>query len=193
MVQRTQTAHLPDAFDPTPVAQNIDVYYTDLKYAGISFAIIEDRKFKSAPKPLLPEAKIYNGWAQNKTYDELAHSDVEGAVLLGQRQLDFLENWSVDWPDNTWMKVVLSQTIFANVATLPEPESNSDAIMPTLRIIKKGEYPPNDIPVADFDANLAGSTVHSAFRSTRVKSAVPPFLISPTGGLSIPAGLFVIL
>ncbi|MEA1897568.1 MAG: alkaline phosphatase D family protein, partial [Bacteroidota bacterium] len=153
MVQRTQTAHLPDAFDPTPVAQNIWVYYTDLKYAGISFAIIEDRKFKSAPKTLLPEAEIYNGWAQNQTYDEVAYSDVGGAVLLGQRQLDFLENWSADWSDNTWMKVVLSQTIFANVATLPEPDSYSDAIVPKLRIMEEGEYPLNDIPVADFDAN----------------------------------------
>ncbi len=153
MVQRTQTAHLPDPFDPTPVSQDIGVYYTDLNYAGISFAIIEDRKFKSAPKPLLPEADIYNGWAQNKTYDELTYSDVEEAVLLGQRQLDFLENWSADWSDNTWMKVVLSQTIFANVATLPETESYSDAIVPKLRIMEKGEYPPNDIPVADFDAN----------------------------------------
>ena len=153
MVQRTQTSHLPDAFDPTTVAQDIGVYYTDLKYAGISFAIIEDRKFKSAPKTLLPEAEIYNGWAQNKSYDEPAYSDVEGAVLLGQRQLDFLESWSADWSDNTWMKVVLSQTIFANVATLPEPDSYSDAIVPKLRVMEKGEYPPNDIPVADFDAN----------------------------------------
>ncbi|MCD4731574.1 MAG: alkaline phosphatase D family protein, partial [Bacteroidales bacterium] len=153
MVQRTQTSHLPDPYDPIPVAQGIQVYYTDLNYAGVSFAIIEDRKFKSAPKTLLPEADIYNGWAQNKTYNEAANSDVDGAVLLGQRQLDFLENWSADWSNNTWMKVLLSQTIFANVATLPKPESHSDAIVPKLRILKKGEYPPNDIPVADFDAN----------------------------------------
>jgi len=153
MVQRTQTGHLPDPVNPTTVAQDIGVYYTCLNYAGISFAIIEDRKFKSAPKPLLPEAEIYNGWAQNKTYDEVAYSDVEGAVLLGQRQLDFLENWSADWSGNTWMKVVLSQTIFANVATLPEPDSYSDGIVPRLRIMKKSEYPPDDVPVSDFDAN----------------------------------------
>lgn len=153
MVQRTQTAHLPDPFDPTPVAQNIGVYYTDLNYAGVSFAILEDRKFKSAPKTLLPEAEIYNGWAQNKTYDEAAYSDIEGAVLLGHRQLDFLEKWSADWSKNTWMKVVLSQTIFANVATLPEPDSYSDGIVPKLRIMKNGEYPPDDVAVADFDAN----------------------------------------
>ena len=35
-------------------------------YGGISFAIIEDRKFKSAPKQMLPEAKINNGWSEPK-------------------------------------------------------------------------------------------------------------------------------
>ncbi len=153
MVQRTQTSHLPDPFDPTTVAQDIGVYYTGMNYGGISFAIIEDRKFKSAPKTLLPEAEIYNGWAQNTNYDAAAKSDIKGAVLLGDRQLDFLENWSADWSDNTWMKVVLSQTIFANVATLPYPDCHSDNIVPRLRILEEGEYPPDDVPVSDFDAN----------------------------------------
>ena len=153
MVQQTQTSHLPDPYDPTPVAQGIGVYYTDLDYAGLSFAILEDRKFKSAPKTLLPEAEIYNGWAQNKSFDKSTNSDVEGAILLGNRQLDFLEKWSADWKGNTWMKVVLSQTIFANVATLPKPKSYSDAIVPKLRILHKGEYPPDDVPVADFDSD----------------------------------------
>lgn len=50
------------------------------------------------------------------------------------------------------MKTVLSQTIFANVATLPK-EAMTDAIVPTLRILNKGEYPENDFPVTDFDSN----------------------------------------
>ena len=58
MVQRTQTSHLPDPFDATAVEQGIGVYYCNMNYAGISFAIIEDRKFKSAPKMLLPDAKV---------------------------------------------------------------------------------------------------------------------------------------
>ncbi|RUA07172.1 MAG: twin-arginine translocation pathway signal protein [Flavobacteriia bacterium] len=153
MVQRTQTSHMPDPFDPTPVAQGIGVYYTDMKYAGISFAMLEDRKFKSAPKPLLPKAKIYNGWMQNVNFDAAKNADVKGAVLLGDRQLKFLEHWSADWSNNTWMKVVLSQTIFANVATLPYADSHSDNIVPKLRILKKGEYPPDDVPVSDFDSN----------------------------------------
>jgi len=153
MVQRTQTAHLPDPYDPTPVAQGIGVYYTGMRYGGVSFAILEDRKFKSAPKPLLPEAKIYNGWMQNHDFDAAKNADVGGAVLLGDRQLKFLEDWSADWSNDTRMKMVLSQTIFANVATLPYKDSHSDNIVPKLRILKKGEYPPDDVPVSDFDSN----------------------------------------
>ncbi len=36
MVQRVQTSHLPDPFDPTPVLQGIGVYYTDLQWGGVS-------------------------------------------------------------------------------------------------------------------------------------------------------------
>lgn len=153
MVQRTQTSHMPDAYDSTPVTQGIEVYYTDMKYAGVSFAILEDRKFKSAPKLLLPKAKIHNGWMQNVNFDAAVNADVKGAVLLGDRQLKFLEHWSADWSENTWMKVVLSQTIFANVATLPYADSHSDNIVPKLRILPKGDYPPDDVPVSDFDSN----------------------------------------
>ena len=152
MVERTQTSHLPDPYDPTPIEQGIGVYYTELNYGGISFAILEDRKFKSAPKPLIPEAEIVNGFVGNKNWNAVEKGDVPGAVLLGQRQLDFIEQWAGDWSNHTWMKVVLSQTIFANVATLPE-DASSDVHVPGLRILKEGEYPPDDRPVADMDSN----------------------------------------
>ena len=151
MVQRTQTSHLPTPFDATPVQRNIGVYYTQMNYGGISFAILEDRKFKSAPKPLLPEAKIDNGWPQNKAFN-MKDADVKEAKLLGKRQLDFLETWANDWSYGSEMKSVLSQTIFANVATLPK-EAMNDAIVPTLRILNKGDYPKNDFQVTDMDSN----------------------------------------
>lgn len=153
MVQRTQTGHLPKPYDPKPVAQDIGVYYTQINYAGVSFAVLEDRKFKSAPAPLMPEAQIVNGWSKNPNWDASKTGDVLGAILLGERQLDFLEDWASDWRDSTWMKVVLSQTIFANVATLPEEDARTDANVPRLRILQAGEYPPNDIPVQDHDSN----------------------------------------
>jgi hypothetical protein len=152
MVQRTQTSHLPDAYDPRPVKQGIGVYYCNMNYGGVSFAILEDRKFKSAPKMLLPEAKINNGWAQNIEFDAKTQGDVAGAELLGDRQLCFLDAWADDWRDGVWMKVVLSQTIFANVATLPA-SAHHDNVVPGLRILGKGEYPPDDRAVSDFDSN----------------------------------------
>ncbi len=152
MVQRTQTNHLPDPYDPTPIQQGIGVYYCQMNYGGISFAIIEDRKFKSAPKMLLPEAKIWNGWPQNRNFNVREEADVPGAKLLGDRQLEFLRDWAADWSNGTWMKVVLSQTIFANVATLPAREM-SDVNVPKLRILEQGEYPGNDKPVTDLDSN----------------------------------------
>jgi len=152
MVQRTQTSHLPDPFDPTPVHQDITTYYCAMNYAGISFAVLEDRKFKSAPRPLLPQADVRNGWPQNEHFDAARDGDVKGAVLLGDRQLRFLRQWASDWSDNTWMKVVLSQTIFANLATLPNG-TRSDAVVPTLKIFQHGEYPQDDLPVQDMDSN----------------------------------------
>jgi len=153
MVQRTQTSHLPKPYDSSPVAQGIDVYYTSINYAGVSFAVLEDRKFKSAPAPLSPEADIHNGWAKSPGWNAATQGDVPGAILLGDRQIDFLEEWASDWSDSTWMKVVLSQTIFANVATLPNEDSHTDANVPKLRILEAGEYPPNDVPVQDYDSN----------------------------------------
>ena len=55
MVERCQTAHLPDPFDPTPVGQGIGVYYTSLEVGGVDFAILEDRKFKSGPAGKIPQ------------------------------------------------------------------------------------------------------------------------------------------
>ncbi len=117
MVERTQTSHLPDPYDPTPVEQGIGVYYTAMNYGRISFAIIEDRKFKSGCSGLVPPTK--SGRADHvidPKFDPRT-ADVPGAKLLGERQLKFLRDWAADWRGAD-MKVALSQTIFANVATL---------------------------------------------------------------------------
>ena len=48
-VHRTQTSHLPDPVDPAPIEQGISVYYTHVEYAGLSFAVVADRQWKTAP------------------------------------------------------------------------------------------------------------------------------------------------
>ncbi len=70
-----------------------------------------------------------------------------GAQLLGDRQLKFLEAWARDWRQGVWMKVVLSQTLFVNLATLPPP-ANTDAVVPGLPILKPDGYAEGDIVVA---------------------------------------------
>ncbi|CAN5278523.1 hypothetical protein BH23BAC1_BH23BAC1_38130 [soil metagenome] len=152
MVQKTQTSHLPDPFDATPVKQGIGVYYTNWNYGGISFAILEDRKFKTAPKNVLPrQAKVENGFIQNPDFDIREFRHIE-ADLLGDRQLNFLNNWLSDWKEGVEMKAVLSQTNFCTVATLPKG-SISDQIVPKLPVPEPGEYVKGDTPTVDMDSN----------------------------------------
>jgi alkaline phosphatase D len=152
-VQRAQTSHLPDPFDPTPVAQGIGVYYAHWRYAGISFAILEDRKFKTAPGRVLPaEAKVVNGFATNAAFDHRAHRDLPDANLLGKRQDAFLDTWASTLGADADFKVVLSQSPFAAVHTLPVG-STDDNMVPGLPVPPVGEYVAGDAPAADMDTN----------------------------------------
>lgn len=93
VVQRTQTGSLPPAYDPQPVAQSIDVYYTNLVYGGVGMAILEDRKFKTG-----------------------ASSPQQPQQLLGQRQHEFLDEWARDWRGQK-MKLAFSQSPFSQSTT----------------------------------------------------------------------------
>ena len=152
MVQRTQTSHLPLPFDPEPAEQGIGVYFTDVLYGGVSFGVIEDRKFKSPPAAMLPAADVWNGWARDSAWDARTQGDPRGADLLGERQERFLEEWAADWSGGAWMKVLLSQTIFANVATIPA-EAMTGSVIPGLPIPQPGEWVGGDKQAADMDSN----------------------------------------
>ncbi len=151
-VHRTQVAHLPDSDDSEPLANGITVYHTRMEYAGVSFAILADRMFKSPPAVVVKEARVVNGWAQNPDFDAAVSADVPGAVLLGERQLRLLDEWAADWSGGTWMKVLLSQTPFVDVATIPG-EALSGAVIPGLRVPEPGEYVEGDKKASDMDSN----------------------------------------
>jgi len=121
-VERAQTSHLPDPYDPTPVERGIRVYYTALTVGRMSFAIIEDRKFKSGPLGLVPQRGPRPDHVNDPDYDPKS-VDVPGAVLLGERQLKFLRDWGTDWHDCD-MKCVLSQTVFCGGAHLHGKRDN---------------------------------------------------------------------
>ena len=114
VVHITNCGHHPDFYDPTPVQQDISVYYGDMVYGGVSFAILGDRQFKSGPQ----NVKTGSGRADHVKDQNVdtAFLDKPGLVLLGERQEKFLAEWASDWRGHN-MKVLLSQTVFAGVAT----------------------------------------------------------------------------
>jgi hypothetical protein len=107
--------------------------------------------FKSPPAVVIEGGRVVNGWFQNPDFDPVTQADVPGALLLGRRQLDFLEAWSEDWSGGTWMKVLLSQTLFSNLATIPEGDA-SGAVIPGLEHAGPGEYVTGDKLAADTDS-----------------------------------------
>ncbi|MEO0793633.1 MAG: hypothetical protein AAFX93_00640 [Verrucomicrobiota bacterium] len=122
MVQRCEMYHLPDTFDPQPILQDISVHYTDLTLGGISFAILEDRKFKTGPYGRIPQMGPRPDHINDPDYDR-SGVDLANLKLLGDRQLKFLDAWARDWSDSS-MKVVLSQTAFCGAVHLHGDASN---------------------------------------------------------------------
>lgn len=114
VVHRTHCGHLPDPVDPTSISDDISVYFTELLYGNISFAIVSDRMFKSSPD----EVATWKGRSDHlkKKLDDLSLLEKPGLKMLGDRQLSFLDEWVTNWK-GAYMKVLLSQTLFANVAT----------------------------------------------------------------------------
>lgn len=114
VVHRTNTSHHPEPYDATAVKQGISVYYGDMVYGDVGFAILSDRQFKSGPE----RVDTGGGRADHVPDPDFDTSTLDGPdlVLLGERQERFLREWADDWRGHK-MKVVLSQTVFSSVAT----------------------------------------------------------------------------
>jgi alkaline phosphatase D len=110
MVQRVQCAHNPDPYDPTPVLQGITVYYTAFAYGGVSFAVLEDRKFKNT-----------DATDTDRSGNTLPPDTLE---LLGPRQEAFLAAWKDMHPGLP--KVVFTQTTWACLQTNPDGTPTRD-------------------------------------------------------------------
>ena len=110
MVQSQQTWHLPDPVDPKKLERGLEVYFTRLRVGGIDFAILEDRKFKTGPDGKIPKMGPRPDHINDPAYNRDA-VDLDGLVLLGDRQLNFLSEWSQDW-QGAEMKAALSATAF---------------------------------------------------------------------------------
>lgn len=136
----TQTGHLPDPANPGPHGDGVLAYYTALEYGGVHFAILEDRKFKSAPSEVISELIAPPGfkWPKPRKTDfkievvldpdyDCAQLDGPDLHLLGSQQEAFLEEWSRDLKASGALGAVLSQSPWAHVAMYSPTSADLDS------------------------------------------------------------------
>ena len=150
-VYATQTAHLPPSLLEPRIGRGISTWSTTFAWGGIDFAVVSDRMWKAAPALAQPEGRYVNGWPQAPGFDPQTAPPAK-TNLLGRQQEDMLRAWAATRTPGTWTRVLLSQSPFAALTTLPA-NAASDAVLPELAIPAPGEYPPDDLPVADADTN----------------------------------------
>lgn len=152
-VHRTQTSHLPPRAPEIPerIGMGVPTYTTSFVFGGVDFAVLADRMWKDSPSVAAPAARFRNGWIQAEGFDP-RDADPHGAALLGAEQEAFLARWGAERPPRAWTKVVLSQSPFACLHTLPAG-SKSDEVVGRMEALAPGAWPPDDAPVADADSN----------------------------------------
>jgi hypothetical protein len=136
----TQTANLPDPVNPGPHGDGILAYYTSLQYGGVNFAILEDRKFKSAPSEVITELIAPPGfqWPDPRETDfeievvldpdyDCTQLDRPDLQLLGQEQEAFLKDWSDKLKQSGRIGAVLSSSPWAHVAMYSPTSADTDS------------------------------------------------------------------
>ena len=136
----TQTGNLPDPVNPGPHGDGVLAYYTALEYGGVHFAILEDRKFKSAPSEVIRELIAPPGfkWPKNRKTDfeievvldpeyDCTKLDRPDLNLLGKEQETFLKDWSNHLKRSGQIGAVLSQSPWAHVAMYSPTSADTDS------------------------------------------------------------------
>jgi len=122
-VERMQMGHLPDAVQPGPWGSGIRAYFTSLDYGGVSFALLEDRKFKSPPTDVLSEpVDDPRSNRPNTTLEVIMDPDFDtkaldqpGLDLLGKAQEKFVREWAKEVERSGQLAAVLHQSPLVNV------------------------------------------------------------------------------
>ncbi|MEO0965718.1 MAG: alkaline phosphatase D family protein [Planctomycetota bacterium] len=96
LVQRAMCGANPDPHNPGPLDSGITNYFTTFTYGDVDFAVLEDRKFKSAQRD--------------------NSRQVNPPELLGNAQLEMIEQWAND-PEASSARVVVSQTNYVKLST----------------------------------------------------------------------------
>jgi hypothetical protein len=77
------------------------------------------RGFAGTGAPLRRSPDIWNGCQGSSRFNDTKQADVSGAQLRSESLLTFWERWADDRNGSTRLKVLLSHTRFASVATIP--------------------------------------------------------------------------
>jgi alkaline phosphatase D len=151
-VHRSQTGNLPPRAPEVdaPVGDGVEPYSCRLRFGSADLLVLSDRMWKDSASVLVPEGKCVNGFFTAEGFDPLA-SDRAEARLLGEAQEALLARWADARDPRSPRKVVLSQSPFAAVHTLPK--GKTDAVVPSLPVYEAGGHAPDDEPVADTDTN----------------------------------------
>lgn len=136
----TQTGNLPAPVNPGPHGDGVLAYYTALDYGGVRFAILEDRKFKSAPSEVITELIAPPGfqWPSPRKTDfeievvldpdyDCTKLDRADLQLLGKDQEVFLKNWSDDLKASGALGAVLSSSPWVHVAMYSPTSADTDS------------------------------------------------------------------
>ena len=152
MVHRTQTSHLPPSRIDGPIGAGIEPYTTRLVWGPFDLAILADRMWKDSASVKVPEGRVRNGFFAAEDFDP-REAGVQDAALLGEAQEAFLARWAEDPRADAPRRIVLSQSPFVGVHTLPE--GKTDAVVPSLAVLDldAGAWPPDDVPAADTDTH----------------------------------------
>lgn len=136
-VELTQTGTLPDPIDRGPHGDGILAYYTALEYGEVSFAILEDRKFKSAPSEVISQPILGAGQKSKRKPGNLevvrdpdfdcTRLDRPDLQLLGPAQEAFLAGWSRELEESGKIGAILSQSPWAHCAMYSPTSADLDS------------------------------------------------------------------
>jgi arylsulfatase A-like enzyme len=133
--ERTQTWHIPDPANVGPWGDGINAYYTAFDYGGVSFAILEDRKFKSPPSAVISEpVRDPRNNKPNRTPEvimdpafDVRTIDRPDLQLLGSEQENFVAEWSRQVAKEKRLAAVLSQSPLVNIGNYDVTYGDMDA------------------------------------------------------------------
>jgi hypothetical protein len=133
--EAVQTWHLPDPVDAGPWGDGINAYFTSLDYGGVSFAILEDRKFKSPPSQVLAKAVPDPRTNKpNRTLEVIMDPafdarklDRADLHLLGEAQEAFVTKWALRVANERKLSAVLSQSPLVNIGNYDVTYGDMDA------------------------------------------------------------------